>query len=293
MTRNKIIASIALLAIVIAAGALTIRHETTNLIKSSENELGGATEKTILNIKDRIEQEEIEYNKAKLQDEIKKQQYDMLAFENSLASVEKPAIEACLKQEKIMAQLKAGAATIFEAYEATSLAKEQCEKINKEIRFIRVPSELSKAAQELLEGVKADLIAGYDKRAKALEYMLKFIDDGKPSYEHKFNEALKNARQFSTGAALSIIEAKKQIGIDILQQEMARTGDFKEAGCNYRINGVFYSNKKPFVFINGGMYYINDSICEGKITGIGPNKVTIRFLDRQRDYIVGETITTR
>ncbi len=103
---------------------LSAKHETINELKTSA-EIGV---QKIIDIENRIIREEAEYNEAKRQEELKRRQYDILAFENSLATVEAIAKDAYLSQEKIIAQWKVGNVTNGEAYEATNLAKEQCEK---------------------------------------------------------------------------------------------------------------------------------------------------------------------
>ncbi|MCU0651720.1 MAG: hypothetical protein MUC39_02105 [Candidatus Omnitrophica bacterium] len=160
------------------------------------------------------EKEEAEFNQAKLLEELKKQKYDVIAFESALATVELPASEKYADQEKIMKQLKSGEVSVYAASDAINATKIQCEKAQKEIMFIRVPAALPKTTQKQLEEVKTDIAAGYAKKTVALDYLLKFLDDGKPLYERKFNESLKDARQFSTSAALSLLEVKKKVGFE-------------------------------------------------------------------------------
>jgi len=164
------------------------------------------------------EKEEAEFNQAKLLEELKKQEYDVIAFESALSTVGRHASEAFAHQEHTMSQLKSGEASVYAAADAISAARIQCEKAGKEIMFIRVPAALPKTIQKQLEEVKTDIAAGYAKKSAALDYLMKFLDDGKPGYEHKFKENLKAARQLSTSAALSLLEVKKKVGIDLLGQ---------------------------------------------------------------------------
>ena len=263
---------------------LSAKHETIKELKTTA-EIG---RQKIIDIENRISREEDEYNEAKRQEELKRRQYDILAFENSLATVEAMAKDAYLNQEKIIAQWKMGSTTNGNAYEATNSAKEQCEKVKKEIRFIRVPENLPVPVGELLAEARSELAASYSKKVEALEYLLRFIDDDKPSYQHKFNEGLRLSREFSANATLDIIEAKRKAGIDLFKGASFKSDESTKAKCSYTISGIFYSEKNPFVFINEKVYYINDPICTGKVARILPNRVIIRFPDGDKEHRVGE-----
>jgi type II secretory pathway component PulC len=141
---------------------------------------------------------------------------------------------------------------------------------------------------ELLEKARSDLISDYSKKSEAMDYLLKFIDDNKPSYQHKFNEAIKASREFSTSALLNIIEAKRKAGIDLFKDSPANPDELQKTKYSYTISGIFYSEKNPFVFINEKVYYINDALGSGKIIKILPNKVVIRFIDYEKEYRVGD-----
>ncbi|MFH0790892.1 MAG: hypothetical protein V2A64_04595 [Candidatus Omnitrophota bacterium] len=247
-------------------------------------------QKTIIDIEKRIDAEEREYNKAKLQVELQKKQYDILAFENSLLTVEKSAADALKTQNKAMGDWKAGLLNTAELYKTTTVTKEQCEKVKKDIRFIRLPYGLPKEIEELLIETKVKLITAYNKRIDTLDYLLRSTNGINPDYQAKFNEGIKSAHELSSEAALSIIEAKKKIGINILEQNNNAADELPENNHSYNITGIFFSKSNPFVFINEKIYYVNDSILDGTITNILPNKITIKFTNGDRDYAIGDTI---
>lgn len=269
--------------------SITPKHTTVTL-GTRQNITPGSMQKTIVDIEKRIDEEEKEYNKAKLQVELKKKQYDILAFENSLLTVEKSAADALKIQNKAMGDWKAELLNTAELYKTTAVTKEQCEKVKKDIRFIRLPYGLPKDVEELLIETKVKLITAYNKRIAALDYLLRSTNGTNPDYQAKFNEGIKSAHELSSEAALSIIEAKKKIGINILEQNNNAADELPENNHSYNITGIFFSKSNPFVFINEKIYYINDSILDGTVTNILPNKITIKFANGDKDYAIGDTI---
>lgn len=271
----------------------TVKQRTVT-IGTSQNTIPSSMQKTIIDIEKRINEEEKEYNKAKLQIELKKKQYDILAFENSLITVEKPAAGVLKIQNKAIEDWNTGLLTTAELYKITVVTKEECEKVKKDIRFIRLPYGLPKEVEELLTETKVKLITAYNKRIDVLDCLLQNRNNIVPDYHDRFNKGIKSVHELSSAAALSIVEAKQKIGINILEQNnVAGSYELSEnlnsnSQCN--IAGIFYSKDNPFVFINEKIYYVNDSIFDGTITSILPNKITIKFANGDKDYSVGDTI---
>lgn len=267
---------------------LSAKHET---VKGMDIRPGGekkATKEQLRDIENRLSREEEEYNQAKRQEEFRKRQYDILAFENSVLTVEKEAREAFFAQEQLIAKWKSGQLSNAEAYEKTIATREKCEQVKKEVRFIRVPENLPPQVKSLLESARQDIALSYGKKVEALDSLLKFIDDNKPSDQHKFYEDFSASRGYATTAALNIIEAKRQSGIDPLKEKTQEPANTAKPKCNYTINGIFYSKKNPFVFINEKIYYMNDGICGACISTILPNKVVLKFSDGEKEYRVGD-----
>ena len=59
-------------------------------------------------------------------------------------------------------------------------------------------------------------------------------------------------------------------------------------GC--KIQGILYSPSNPLVLIDGNTHSLNDSVCGGKIVDISPNKITVGFQDKEKDYKIGDFI---
>ncbi|MFH0827831.1 MAG: hypothetical protein V1919_01535 [Candidatus Omnitrophota bacterium] len=81
-------------------------------------------------------------------------------------------------------------------------------------------------------------------------------------------------------------EAKDRAGAVVKSKKADTSG----AGLECKINGILYSQNNPFVMIDKKMYYLNDSVCGGKITGISPDKIKIKFQEREGIYKVGNVI---
>ena len=58
----------------------------------------------------------------------------------------------------------------------------------------------------------------------------------------------------------------------------------------YKVEGISYSENDPVAVIGGSIYRINEDICQGKITDITTDTVTVKFADKQKNYQVGQAI---
>jgi len=253
-----------------------------------------AIKQTVEDIKKRMSAEEIEYNKAKLQEELKKRQYDILAFENSLTSVEKIALEAATNCEKVFEQFRKGQAGKSQAYEAAIFAKDQCEKVRRDLRFIKAPDGLPKDIDNLLSETKNSLISSYTTRIDAFENLLKFIEENNPGYQAKFYQDIKLARSISSGVALNIVDVKREMGIEIVRHYkniLSRKANLKKD--SYSIGGIYFSDNNHFAFIEGKIYRTNDAVAGGKIVKISPDKITLEFSDGSKEYTTGDCIEPR
>jgi hypothetical protein len=79
----------------------------------------------------------------------------------------------------------------------------------------------------------------------------------------------------------------------ILEKYNSKKIDYKAK--NYcAIEGiVFYDNKNCSAAIDGNIYHINDSVCGGKIAAIFPEKIRIKFRDKEKDFQIGHNISER
>jgi len=175
----------------------------------------GFMKKAIEDIESRIAREEKEYNEAKESEELKKRQYDILAFEHSLTLAERSAQDALIKQEDSAKLLNTGRITLSVAKESAVFAKGQCEKAKKEIKFIQVPPYLSPETIKQLEEAKKGILAAYDKKTEAMESFSEMIYSDDPAEINKYDESMKLSRIFYSDALLNIIEAKKRNGLEL------------------------------------------------------------------------------
>jgi len=59
---------------------------------------------------------------------------------------------------------------------------------------------------------------------------------------------------------------------------------------NYLVEGIMYSEKDPFVMINGEIYKCNDMIGEVRITKITKREITVEYKGKAKEYEAGELI---
>lgn len=264
-----------------------MERETAKFIRQTN-----APGKTVQDIEKKLSQEEIEYNRAKMMENLKRKKYDILAFEYSLSTAEKPAAAAWARFEKEFSRWQEDKTDISGFFKTVDFTKDELEKVKNDLHFIRVPEGISGEVDSLLAEAKIDLLNAYSKKNEALDYILRFIDENKPSYQYKFNENLKRARKFASEAMLNIIEAKKKIGLEFFPEYETKTviNTPPPEPCNCTIQGISLANQNQTVFTSSGPYRISEKICSGTITKILSDKVTISFSDGNKEYAVGDTV---
>lgn len=57
-----------------------------------------------------------------------------------------------------------------------------------------------------------------------------------------------------------------------------------------KVNGVIYSKDNPSVYIGENRYYLNDTVCGGKIIDISPKGITVKFPHKKHHYRVGAIV---
>lgn len=67
--------------------------------------------------------------------------------------------------------------------------------------------------------------------------------------------------------------------------------DRQEEG-GLKIEGIFYDQNKPVVMIGGNLYYPGDSLSTGTVIKISPEKITIKFRNTQKEYGVGDSVSS-
>lgn len=207
----------------------------------------------------------------------------VIAFEENISAIENASNKAFAQQQKAANSWFDGQIDGNSAYEIINLAREECERIKKDIGFIQQPEGLSDDVNELLAGARTGVIMAYTRRQEALDNLLKYIDDKKPGNLHEYKEKLKEFRALLYNGSMNLVEAKKKVNIDI-------AGGRGNAGCGLRVEAVYYAPDKSFVFISGDIYRINDRVCSGVITDIQPDKLTIKSASETKEYSTGDVI---
>ena len=66
----------------------------------------------------------------------------------------------------------------------------------------------------------------------------------------------------------------------------------RQEGGSLKIEGIFYDQNKPVVMIGGNLYYPGDSLSTGTVIKISPEKITIKFKNVQKEYGVGDSVSS-
>lgn len=145
----------------------------------------------------------------------KQHQQDILDFEQSVYALEATVKPIMDNYQKIMLAVSEGNATIYDAYEAATNAKEAADHLQSEFFKLDVPKGLPKEVDSLLEDAKSDLSTAYYTKGNAFKAVLKFLDDQKPSNMQKFKDESSMSDSFIMSGVLKIMQAKEKVGIDI------------------------------------------------------------------------------
>jgi hypothetical protein len=153
---------------------------------------------------------------AKATEEQKKQnKQSVLDFEQSAYALEATVKPIMDNYQKIMLAVSEGEATIYDAYEAATNAKEAADHLQSEFFKLDIPKGLPKEAKKLLEDAKSDLSTAYYTKGNAFKAVLKFLDDQKPSNMQKFKDESSMSDNFIMSGVLKIMQAKEKVGIDL------------------------------------------------------------------------------
>ena len=120
---------------------ISAREQTISELREKQSRLHASMQQTIGEIERRIEQENSEFKRIEEAIALEKVKNEITAFENSLGSIEKPALEAISSQNEATAQWLQKSLTANSVYPIVAFAIEQCIKVKRDIRFISVPEK--------------------------------------------------------------------------------------------------------------------------------------------------------
>lgn len=153
--------------------------------------------------------------KAAAAEQQKKNQQSVLDFEKSVYALEGTVKPIMDNYQKVITAVSEGNATIYDAYDAATAAKKAAEHLQLEFSSLNAPKELPKDVKELLDDATNDLSTAYYTKKKAFDYVLKFLDDQKPSTMQKFKDESSMSDSFIMSGVAKILDAKTKMGIDI------------------------------------------------------------------------------
>jgi hypothetical protein len=166
--------------------------------------------------KEDIEKKKQEADKKKQEaDKKKMQQQDVIAFEKSVYALEAEIKPYMNNYQKVMNAVGNGDATVYDAYDAASKAKNASEQLSTAYYSLDIPKELPNTVTKLLEGSRTDLATAYYSKSVAMGAVMKFLDDQKPSNMQKYKDEIATSERFILSGVTKILQAKTELGIDI------------------------------------------------------------------------------
>ncbi|TEB13335.1 hypothetical protein [Pelotomaculum propionicicum] len=146
------------------------------------------------------------------------QKAEILEFEKQVFATEKIATNAIEIYTTKMSDMGNGKATIYEVYSAASKAKDKCKETQFAMSKVKTP-QTTKEINKLLDDTKSEIGTAYMLKAEALDSVMKFLDDQKPSDMQNFKDKIKSADSFIMGAVMKLYQAKEKAGIDVAKNQ--------------------------------------------------------------------------
>lgn len=160
--------------------------------------------------------------KAKEQNSVKSIENQQLVknFEKSIYDLENSIKPVMDKYQNDMKNL-GKTVSIYDAYSSANNARDAVKILKSKFYTVEIPDSLPEEIKNILEDVRSDLGTAYYSKEQAFEYVLKFLDDQKPSDMQKFKEETALADQFVLSGIAKLMDAKIKVGIDITKEEKA------------------------------------------------------------------------
>jgi hypothetical protein len=92
----------------------------------------------------------------------------------------------------------------------------------------------------------------------------------------------------STAGAHTLLE-RASAGFDAGEGAFALASD--NSSADTVVGGILYNRDNPLVMIGQNTYSVGDSVSGGVIASISPDKIVIRFPDKEREFRAGEIVT--
>jgi hypothetical protein len=163
------------------------------------------------------EEAKLEAQKQEL--EMKQHQQAVLDFEKSVYDLEDTIEPIMDNYQKAMTGLGNGSVDIYTAYTAAKEARDACQYLQTKFYTMPIPEGLPEEIDALLSDASSDLGTAYYTKKEAMEYVLKFLDEQKPSYMDKFKEEISMSDQFMISGIAKIFDAKVKVGIDVTKEQ--------------------------------------------------------------------------
>lgn len=138
-------------------------------------------------------------------------------FEQSIFAIDNSVTPAMEQYQSNMKNF-GKTSSIYDAYSSAKSAKDAVKAAKGRLYALQIPKELPDDVKKILEEVKSDMGTSYYCKENAFEYVLKFLDEQKPSDMNKFQEEIAASDQFLLSGTAKLIDAKTKIGIDIAKE---------------------------------------------------------------------------
>lgn len=151
------------------------------------------------------------------EDNTKKYQEAVLQFEKEMYAIEETMKPYMDNYQNALNGVSQGTVDFFTAYEATEEARDAAKNIQSQYYQMKIAKDLPKDVKKELEDAKSDLATAYYTKSEALEYVLKYFDDQKPSYMSKFQDEISMSDNFIMSGVLKVFKAKELVGIELTE----------------------------------------------------------------------------
>lgn len=146
---------------------------------------------------------------------IETQRADFKAWYDKVMNIQNRADKAMGEYQKIADDLAKGSATLVDAYAATKSLRDVQAAAQSAMYGLKAPTSLSGADQQKLNKATQDLATGIFSRRTALDKVLRYLDEQKPSLIANAQDDLKMANSFMIQGIVPIVEVQTALGIEL------------------------------------------------------------------------------
>lgn len=150
----------------------------------------------------------------------------VLSFEESVYRLEELPNQQIKQLQDKLVTFDTNDSTVYDIYALAKTTKETIENTRSKFYNLDVPQNLPQDIKSKLNSVVSNISLAYSTKSDAMNLLLEYLDDPKPSLIDKYKEKMDSSNGYTMQAVASLMEAKSMVTTiaDIKADAEATTG---------------------------------------------------------------------